>query len=45
MARSFQPYEKDIEPTCKKLFQACTTFIDHIIDHQDEIQWPDKPSK
>ena len=20
MARSFQPYEKDIEPTCKKLF-------------------------
>jgi len=45
MARSFQPYEKDIEPTCKKLFPACTTFIDHIIDHQDEIPWPDKPPK
>ncbi|MDQ7824300.1 MAG: M14 family metallopeptidase [Candidatus Eremiobacteraeota bacterium] len=45
MARSFQPSEKDIEPTCKKLDKLCNTFVDWVVDHQNEIPWPDKPPK
>lgn len=41
LARSFHPSGKDIEPTCKKLFPACNTFISWIIDNKDNIPWPD----
>jgi len=45
LARSFAPYEKDIEPTCKTVHPGVMTFIDYVIEHKDEIPWPDQQPK
>ncbi len=41
IGRSFYPDAKEIEPTCKKLFESCNTFVDYVIEHKDQIPWPD----
>ncbi|MHC9538108.1 MAG: M14 family metallopeptidase [Vulcanimicrobiota bacterium] len=41
IGRSFYPDAKEIEPTCKKLYESCSTFMDYVIEHKDQIPWPD----
>jgi len=41
VGRSFYPDPKEIEPTCKKLFEPCNIFMDYVIEHKDQIPWPD----